>query len=435
VTAWGDHTGGFQQNALRVSQWAAVATGFCISMPTPAAEVCLAVSAVAWFLSGTFAAVWRQVRSNALVLAAAVCLASLILGLLYSPVDWDDAIRSAGKYRDFLFIPVFSLLFSDGLWRRRGMTAFAAGVLVLVGGSWVEYGVGLDIGQLSAPDAITNRIDHVTFKDRINHNALAVFGAYLFAWQAMTVAQGRRVAIGAALLCLGSVLLLVQGRTGYAALGALALVLCLQRFGWRGLLVVATTGSLFVAVGYAALDGVRSRVQTTVEQIQNHFGPERRQSADPRLEFYDMSVRIWSHRPLWGWGTGAFGHEYKNAARPLEMRPTEDPHNEFLLWGVERGLVGFVVLLGFFITAWKTTDRLGVDEAAVARGLVALLFVSCLFNSWLLSHTGGHMLAFFGGLSWSNLGPRTEGLLADEDECVADAIAFEAFPRGTRPAV
>jgi O-antigen ligase len=72
------------------------------------------------------------------------------------------------------------------------------------------------------------------------------------------------------------------------------------------------------------------------------------------------------------------------------MVATDNPHNQYLLTGVELGVVGLFGLLGLFIVQWRMAARLPPgQERMLAFALLLSITTGCLFNSFLADHSEG----------------------------------------------
>jgi O-antigen ligase len=124
-----------------------------------------------------------------------------------------------------------------------------------------------------------------------------------------------------------------------------------------------------------------------------------------RMEFYRSSVNIIREHPLFGAGTGSFPAAYAAAVAGKQMGGTVNPHNEYLLIATQLGMIGLACLLFLFYTQWRLAARLEPLYRDLARGIVLVFVVGCLFNSLLLDHTEGLLFAWATGLLFAGLPP------------------------------
>ena len=98
-----------------------------------------------------------------------------------------------------------------------------------------------------------------------------------------------------------------------------------------------------------------------------------------RLDYWKQSLKAISDSPLVGHGVGSWRQEYIAYGGNEPNAPT-NPHQQFLLWTVEAGLVGLVLLLNFFWALLKDAQSLtGPAKDAMMSALGIVLMVS-LFN-------------------------------------------------------
>jgi O-antigen ligase len=309
----------------------------------------------------------------------------------------EEAFRCLLKYREFLYVPLLVTVFDDAALRARGVRWFMAGALTLLALSYFELVSGID---LSFPSTF----DYVTLKDRIIHNLLMSFLVYLLAQRAMLHREWRWLSLITIAVVLANMFFMINGRTGYLALGALTMLFMIQHFGGRGLVYAAL---LLVGTGcvmYPSSRVVRTRVSDTLTQIRNQFGAEKKRSPDPRLEFYETTLAVIGRHPVLGTGTGSFRDEYRAMAIERQAPPTDDPHCEYLMLAVQTGLVGTGLFLVLLAVAWRATGQIAPAESRTAQGALAAIAVGSLFNSLVLGFTGGLFLGYFSGLCFGSLG-------------------------------
>jgi len=376
--------------------WLAVAVGFNIPLSTSVMEVLtglFVLAALRWLRPAPQTLV-RGAQSTLLISTG--IFFGLVAGLAWTSAPPKEAIRCLLKYREFLLLPLFTLVFADARWRRPAMRGFLAGCGVLLALSYFEWLSGIDLGisQVKFPN------DHVITKDRIIHNLLMSLFTYFAAleWERATgrVRWGWLVAIGLAVF---NMTFLVQGRTGYLAFGALLTLWSVRQFGWRGLLatvLVLACGSV-VACKFSAV--VHSRFLLTWNQLQNQFGPRQQHSDDPRMEFYVNTVQLIGKHPWVGTGTGSFETEYDAHIAGRDLLAVSEPHNEFLHLTVQLGIFGGLAWLLLLVNHWRLSRTLPPWEQAVLQGAVLCIGISTLFNSLILSVTGGVVWSFLAGLA------------------------------------
>ena len=84
-------------------------------------------------------------------------------------------------------------------------------------------------------------------------------------------------------------------------------------------------------------------------------------------------------KPIFGYGVGSMPDVYKEYGGRLNKQISQ-PHQQYLFWWVEFGLVGLLIMLGFFYTLIKDSCQLIQEAQYALRSILAVLLVVGLFN-------------------------------------------------------
>lgn len=194
-------------------------------------------------------------------------------------------------------------------------------------------------------------------------------------------APGRRLVWGVAAVALMSGLYLTGSRSVIAAaLGGVAvLVLSVVRrklVPVRGVVALAVVAAVVMVIGFRWMVG------------HDIAGETARQSAIVRVELIRAGLQVIATRPWFGVGIDRFFHVAGRFASP-ELRALwpgrMNPHNDFLRFGGELGLVGLALFLWILVAAgtriWKALHRSADPRfAGLVGGLVAFLITSLASN-------------------------------------------------------
>ena len=128
-----------------------------------------------------------------------------------------------------------------------------------------------------------------------------------------------------------------------------------------------------------------------------------------RLEFYRNSMEMLKERPLLGTGTGGFAIGYAEHVTSKGMVATDNPHNAFLLVGVELGVLGLAVLMRLLFVQWRTAAALPTTiDCLAARSLLIVYVVASMVSSTFNDHVEGLFFVWASALLWAPLrGERT----------------------------
>lgn len=390
-----------QTVARQAGRWSAIGLGFTLPLWALLDGLLMGLLAASWLGSGAWREKWRLIRTNPVAVAALLLFAWLLLGTLWGAGSLADRALAIKKYGELLFIPILMSLMLERDVRTKALWGFAIGLIVTLAWSYALWlGLpspgGLIKGEASNP---------FVFKRHITHNILMAFGGLLFAVLAWRTTDRRwRIAWSTlSVLAVCNVLLMVQGRTGYLVLAALMMLFLHVIWGWKGTAGAVVLVGLLFASAYAVSPSFHQRIDQTVMNAQN-WNPAvaGHEGITERLEFYDNTLEIIREHPLIGVGTGGFAGTYAKHVAPKGLKPTSNPHNQYLLIMAQVGIVGVVLLLWLFVQQWRAAEAIADPGYRVlARGLVLTVAVGSLFNALLIDHTEKLLYCWFTGLFYS----------------------------------
>jgi O-antigen ligase len=401
----------------------AVLTAFSIPLSTSFSEIATGLFMACWLASGNFAAKWKIIRRNLVAVLSLALFGLLILGISWSTESIVTSGRCLLKYRELVYLPMFVVVFQESRLRWLAASAYMAAAVGLMGLSYFEWASGINLGIGTHPLDMSPVIS----KDRIIHSLMMALLVYLAALRfagasgnSAAPAPSRRwrwVYAGVVGLAIFNTLFMVEGRTGYLLLGALTMLFLFERLGRRGVVIACLLLGVVACAGFSLSSVVQRRVAQTIGQLKNQFGPERRHSVDPRLEFYENTLKLVRRHPVLGTGTGSFQGEYMRLIAGADDRPTSDPHNEYLHLACQVGLGGPLLFLALLGVQWVFAGRLRAPESHIGRAVVLIIALGSVFNSLILSVTGGLIYAFFSGLAFAELSQRnhSESLEVPQD--------------------
>jgi O-antigen ligase len=401
----------------RAARWMALATGFAIPLSTSFSEITTGLFVAAWICSGNFRDKWRIIRGNVVALLGLAMFGLLLAGTTWSSETWGNAAGCVLKFREFAYVPMFIVVFQDPRLRKPSVLGFCLGATILLGLSYFEMLFGADFGMNSNP------VDYIVSKDRIIHSLMMVYLIYLAAVQlAESIASARKLRSRQSWLVCGTctaliglaiynILFMMEGRTGYLLLGALTSLFLIERMGKRGIVAASLLlgGAAWCLLTCSTM--IQERVENTLTQLQNQFGPQRRHSPDPRMEYYGNTFELIARHPFLGTGTGSFYLEYARHVAGRDDEHTSDPHSEYLNLAAQVGIPGALLFVGLLATQWFSAGRLPTFEKHLGRGIVLTIAVGCVFNSLIMSVTGGVIFAYFSAIAFSALPPRRQAEL------------------------
>ncbi len=381
----------------------AVALGFAIPVSVALDNLLLAAILALWLTSAGYREKLAIIRGNRVALAALALFALLVAGLAWG--ERDAGFAMLGKYLDLAFVPIFVVLFRAEDTRRRAWLALAAALALTLVLSCLLWGGIFTSGGILRDEPGNPQV----FKDYLAQNVLMAFGAFLFAQFALR-AQSRRSRLlwsALALLAVFNVVVMMQGRTGQLILAALAVYFAYSVWRWRGVWLTVA-GAALLAMALVLGTASVSRMSRTFDEWREwRPGQATQTSTGLRLEFYRNSLALIRNHPLIGVGTGGFAGAYASRVAGTELKPTANPHNDYLNITIQLGVIGLAALLILFYCEWRVAATLAAaHERQLARALVITFVTGCLFNSLLMDHTEGLLFAWASGLLFAGVNSR-----------------------------
>lgn len=390
--------GGSQMRDSRridVARWAAIVAACGVMISPPLANAAMALMLIALLASGEALPRLRRACVQPLGVAALILIAVVGLAMLWAEVPWRERWAAFWSWRKLWMIPLTLALFGPTLWKRRLAMAFVTVCTVAV---LVSFGIVLATARL--PTTVEDLAGSLLRNHSAQSMALATT-AFLALWIAsgQDLAPRWRLALAAAaILAVLNMAFVTPGRSGFLALGVMLAVLAAYNLrSWRTALAAAVLAVLLA--GAMALSPLaRDRFTQAVNEWRDAATLTVKTPIGIRAVLYENTLEVVRERPWLGTGTGGFGAAYSAhvSAKYSDWRrlPTVDPHNQFLFFLAEQGVVGLVAFLVFIVLALADRGD-GSRGRWVATGLLLAWCATSLFSSHFKTFSEGHLLAFF----------------------------------------
>lgn len=327
-------------------------------------------------------------------IATLVALATMAISLTWTEADLYTALNAWQKHAKLLTVPLLLLLIRSPREANMAMLAFLAGQAFLLLSSWMLV-AGLPVPWATARGEMQGY--YAVFSSRLDQPIMSSLSGALAWYLGMTTQRhGLRVALLVlSVLSFVHVLFVMQGRTGHViALCMMSLIFirhCASRHKlWLLLLPVLLVG---VVLGSPPL---KHRMDEAVKEVVAYSqGVQTPSSSGERLNYSYRSLQAIDERPWLGHGVGAWNLQYnrfENGQGLAHTHKVMNPHQEFLLWTVEAGVLGLLALLGWLATIYRDARPMTpLGRRCVEAALLATV-VACLFNSALYDAVIGDFL-------------------------------------------
>ena len=346
------------------------------------------LAACCWVLSGRVFSLPRLMVSNKLVFLAIALFLLFVAGLFYSPVPITDALACLKKYRELLFFAmVVSFLTDNENAVKLAEDSFVLGCIVLL---LISYGIYFSIIP-------SDRYGHSVVY-HITHSFVMAILAFWCLQRAFESRQYAYMWITLFVVTTINVFYIAPGRTGMLVYVALILLSLFQHLSFRKSVAATLLVSLVIGIAFTTSDNFSTRVREAVEEMQDYHAESSRTSLGMRFDWWHNSLTLIKQKPFFGHGTGSFKAAQAEVIKDSETQPTDNPHNEYLMIGVQTGLLGLTLWIALLVSQFCASFRLQRPKIFLLQGVIVAMTVGCLMNSFLFDSHQGHFYAFISAL-------------------------------------
>lgn len=372
----------------RIADGLAVAVAVSLPWSTSATGILVVIWLLALLPTLDVNALRREVMTPAGGLP--VLLVALgAIGMLWADLPWTERLAGFSGFARLLIIPLMLVQFQRSDRGKTVLLGFLISCAVLLACSLL-VAVWPRLGGFR-PKAFG-----VPVKDYIVQSGEFVACAFGLSFLAVDLYRAhRRLAATACLLLAGAfmlnVLYIASGRTALVTIPFLLILFALWQFGWkRGTGIIAAAAVLGTLIWFSS-PYLQRRVVSVGKEVQAYVVDRKATSAGQRLDYWKKSLGFIATAPVLGHGTGSIRQMFEKASEGETGSwaiPSENPHNQTLVVGVQIGLLGIAVLWAM----WISHLLLFRGEGLLAWiGLVVVVqnIIGSLFNSHLFDFTQG----------------------------------------------
>ncbi len=311
-------------------------------------------------------------------------LGFFVVSLLWTSAAPDVALASFVKHSRLLVIVLLVLMLRNLEESRWALLVFSAGIGLQLIFSW------LSAAGLPLPWFSEWRPRGVVFTSYLDQSIILSTCAAVWWHMSPTKRWQRWVNVCLVTAALVNVLLLLDGRTGYLIAMALLTLAAMWRvplkFRWYAFAVLP---ALILVTLAAVSSNFQTRLSLIITELRaSSIQADTSTSTGWRLNAWRLSAQAIEEAPILGHGVGSFTATVKrlqgaNAEAVFGPGKLSNPHQEFLLWGIEIGVVGMVLLLAILIRLWSDFNQMPQPVRRAGISVLAALFIACSFNSTL----------------------------------------------------
>jgi O-antigen ligase len=344
----------------------------------------------------------RFAKSSYLTFTAiALGLAWMYLSLLWSEGGDSERMVSFMRHaRLWVLLAVYYLIETkrDAL---KVLTALVIGQMFVVLSSWLLW-LGVPL-----PWAITEfpLSAGIVFASTLEQPVMSTLMLVIVWFLRAEIPQKWRQAVVtiALVLTIANVFFVMTGRTGYLVM---MLAISLAIF-WLLPKKFRPAAVLLPIVMTLALGVVSTRFQTKMAEIKRDVFEYQKGNFDTsqaqRLDYWAKSLQAVQDKPLIGHGVGSWRVNYIRFGGADKVNPPSNPHQQFLLWTVEGGLIGLAFLLAIFAMIYRDSHRLDSSAQQALRATLAITILMGMMNCPLFgAGMGEFILLMMGALLATN---------------------------------
>ena len=344
---------------------------------------------------------YTRLLSPWLVLASILLFA---LSLCWTEVNLALASTVLVKHSKLILLLAFVYAIRNRAEAATVLKAFIGGQLFVLLSSWM-LGLGLPLPWV-LNDQNSRGTHNVVFSESYLDQSIMMAALAGVLWQLRSTWKWpTALTLVLALLALLNPVVLLEGRTGQVAgfcVLLLALFWALPK-PWRtaGMVVLPLLLALVLALGSERISSRFALVyQESVGYAQQG---DTVSSSGWRINAWHRSLQAIAQQPVTGHGVGSFTLAVKRldegqGERNFGPGLSSNPHQEFLLWGVELGIGGILLLLALFASLNRDAGRFDLATQRAMRSSLAVTVIACLFNSALYDAQIGDYLCTLLGI-------------------------------------
>ncbi len=359
--------------------------GMAASMPISRALFNLSalLMITGWLLSGHWGDKFSAIR-NSWTAIASICLFAVgALSLSWAGPLTTDHWDQLKDYSRLLYIPLIIALVRTEKWQRRAWSAYLAGMVFMLAifllDIWFEIPGTATYGSNTAGQGV--------FYHHISQGMMLSFlGAYAL-HQTLANHHSNRVRLFWLMVCLATLAGIVavgQGRTGQLSVLAAYFVVVITHLPTHlkagGLILTITAAGLLVM----SSAHMKERFTVAFEETSSFQQNGERTSVGGRLKVWQFSAELFKQAPWLGHGIGSYrplAYQHFAQSPICGLGVCEQPHNQFILTGVEIGVLGLLALLAFLLAPILTRSAPGSSTSQLVLPFVAVFVVTACFDS------------------------------------------------------
>lgn len=311
--------------------------------------------------------------------------AAFALSLMWSEAPPDVALQAFVKHGKLLEIAILVMLIRNAREAGFALKAFIASQAFFILSSWI-MATGFRVPW--ATSVLIPQYHAVVYSTYLDQTLIFAAAAAVI-WHVRTHWQATSgLALLLAVAAISNNLFLQEGKTGYLATFTVLTLVVMWEIPkkWRMAVLVLTPAVVGIAM-YAGSVRFHDRMAQVMSESQSYTQDGNNASSSGfRLHAWRRSLQAMQEQPLIGSGVGSWKHsvsriEGADADKVFGNAPSSNPHQEFLLWGVELGVAGTLLLILLMVSLVRDALRFEAPVCRATLSVIAVMVAACMFNS------------------------------------------------------
>lgn len=373
-----------------------VSLGLWSSVATAGATISTGVMISCFFFTSNWKRKIKLIQ-HPIVIMAFVLFFWEIVGVFYSVGSWSESLNIALKYNKLLIIWCVVYFVCGNLKRFYWvLSGLFLGVILNLIAIFINYFL---LSQNWAIEFV-----RANWPSAQGHGQFALF-TLIFSFGCLTACFIKSINIKwrYSLFVLGSLgmfaeVFLNSSRTGYLMEFTLMLFLLVQVRKLKLFLGILSLIVMFFSLAYLCSPIFNDRVDVAVQNTIGYFKGEKQAyknfnitSEGYRLNFYATSGKILYNEPkkiIFGYGSGSYEEVTKkyfnnvtNKNKASFNEPFVNPHNQYILFLFENGIIGLLLFLSFLYVIWRYSTILPLLWKGILLVSIISMMINMIFNS------------------------------------------------------
>ena len=359
---------------------------FSIPLSTSITTILFSLFILLWIIEGNYPTKINFIWQYPACFATILLLISLVIGSLHSYAAWPEIINFLKKMVKLIYIPFLIFYFNKLPQRNKAINALiTAGIVTSITGliynSYSPFKNSIDT-SLTVTITTFLLLHKINIKNKLYINFSIVLVGLINIFYLFYISIGRTSQL---IFILLMPLLFIQklkdldfnNTKKYLTLIPIILIIIIL---------------LFCGLFSKSLQYHWKEVITKYQDYQTNPTNYNHNSISYRLIFFKNTLTLIKQKPWLGWGTGSFIPVYTKFAEKNNTLLTTNPHNEYLLWGTQLGIIGVSLLLWWFYILFKASFIIQQNyEKYILQGTILTMAIGSLSNSWLMDFVAGHL--------------------------------------------